>query len=64
MLKNALGWVGGHVKMLKNISAILQAGGLSLENVVKTTNFKYLRQLEEKEGFIENKIMGIKNNKN
>ena len=35
-----------------------------IENVVKTTNFKYLRQLEEKEGFIENKIMGIKNNKN
>ena len=35
-----------------------------IENVVKTTNFKYLRQLEEKEGFIENKIMGIQNNKN
>ena len=30
-----------------------------IENVIKTTNFKYLRQLEEKEGFIENKIMGI-----
>ena len=35
-----------------------------IENVVKTTNFKYLRQLEENEGFIENKIMGIQNNKN
>ena len=35
-----------------------------IENVVKTTNFKYLRQLEENEGFIENKIMGIKDNKN
>ena len=35
-----------------------------IENVVKTTNFKYLRQLEEKEGFIENKIMGISDNKN
>jgi len=35
-----------------------------IENVVKTTNFKHLRQLEEKEGFIENKIMGIQNNKN
>ena len=35
-----------------------------IENVVKTTNFNYLRQLEEKEGFIENKIMGIKDNKN
>ena len=35
-----------------------------IENVVKTTNFKYLRQLEEKEGFIENKVMGIKDNKN
>ncbi len=35
-----------------------------IENVVKTTNFKYLRQLEEKEGFIENKIMGIQDNKN
>ena len=35
-----------------------------IENVVKTTNFKYIRQLEEKEGFIENKIMGIQNNKN
>ena len=35
-----------------------------VENVVKTTNFKYLRQLEEKEGFIENKIMGIQDNKN
>ena len=33
-----------------------------IENIVKTTNFKYLRQLEEKEGFIENKIMGIQNN--
>ena len=33
-----------------------------IQNVVKTTNFKYLRQLEEKEGFIENKIMGIQNN--
>ena len=35
-----------------------------IENVVKTTNFKYLRQLEENEGFIENKIMGIRDNKN
>ena len=35
-----------------------------IENVIKTTNFKYLRQLEEKEGFIENKIMGISDNKN
>ena len=35
-----------------------------IQNVVKTTNFKYLRQLEEKEGFIENKIMGIQGNKN
>mgnify|MGYP001247594472 FL=1 len=35
-----------------------------IENVVKTTNFRYLRQLEEKEGFIENKIMGIQDNKN
>ncbi len=35
-----------------------------IQNVVKTTNFKYLRQLEEKEGFIENKIMGIHGNKN
>ena len=35
-----------------------------IENIVKTTNFKYLRQLEEKEGFIENKIMGISDNKN
>ena len=35
-----------------------------IENVIKTTNFKYLRQLEEKEGFIENKIMGIYDNKN
>jgi len=35
-----------------------------IENVVKTTNFNYLRQLEEKEGFIENKIMGIQGNKN
>ena len=35
-----------------------------IENVLKTTNFKYLRQLEENEGFIENKIMGIKDNKN
>ena len=35
-----------------------------IANVVKTTNFKYLRQLEENEGFIENKIMGIQNNKN
>ena len=33
-----------------------------IENIVKTTKFKYLRQLEEKEGFIENKIMGIQNN--
>ena len=33
-----------------------------IQNIVKTTNFKYLRQLEEKEGFIENKIMGIQNN--
>ena len=33
-----------------------------IDNIVKTTKFKYLRQLEEKEGFIENKIMGIKNN--
>ena len=32
--------------------------------MVKTTNFKYLRQLEENEGFIENKIMGIRDNKN
>jgi len=35
-----------------------------IENIVKTTNFKHLRQLEEKEGFIENKIMGISDNKN
>jgi hypothetical protein len=35
-----------------------------IQNVVKTTNFKYLRQLEEKEGFVENKIMGIQGNKN
>jgi len=35
-----------------------------IQNVVKSTNFKYLRQLEEKEGFIENKIMGIQDNKN
>ena len=35
-----------------------------IENVIKTTNFKYLRQLEEKEGFIENKIMGISDNRN
>ena len=35
-----------------------------IDNVIKTTNFKYLRQLEEKEGFIENKIMGISDNKN
>ena len=35
-----------------------------IENVVKTTNFKYLRQLEENEGFIENKFMGIRDNKN
>ena len=34
-----------------------------IENVIKTTNFKYLRQLEEKEGFIENKIMGISDSK-
>ena len=33
-----------------------------IENIVKTTKFKHLRQLEEKEGFIENKIMGIQNN--
>ena len=33
-----------------------------IENIIKTTKFKYLRQLEEKEGFIENKIMGIQNN--
>ena len=33
-----------------------------IQNIVKTTNFQYLRQLEEKEGFIENKIMGIQNN--
>jgi len=33
-----------------------------IENIVKTTKFNYLRQLEEKEGFIENKIMGIQNN--
>ena len=33
-----------------------------IQNIVKTTNFKYLRQLEEKEGFVENKIMGIQNN--
>ena len=33
-----------------------------IKNIVKTTNFEYLRQLEEKEGFIENKIMGIQNN--
>jgi len=33
-----------------------------IENIVKTTKFEYLRQLEEKEGFIENKIMGIQNN--
>jgi len=33
-----------------------------IDNIVKTTKFKYLRQLEEKEGFIENKIMGIQNN--
>lgn len=35
-----------------------------IENVIKTTNFNYLRQLEENEGFIESKIMGISNNKN
>ena len=33
-----------------------------LNKLKKFTNFEYLRQLEEKEGFIENKIMGIQNN--
>ena len=34
-----------------------------IKNIVKTTKFEYLRKLEEKEGFIENKIMAIQNNK-
>ena len=42
----------------------LEIDNKKIENVIKTTNFKYLRQLEEKEGFIENKIMGISDNKN
>jgi len=42
----------------------LEIDDKKIENVIKTTNFKYLRQLEEKEGFIENKVMGISNNKN
>ena len=42
----------------------LKIDNKKIENVIKTTNFKYLRQLEEKEGFIENKIMGISDNKN
>ena len=40
----------------------LEINQKKIENIVKTTKFKYLRQLEEKEGFIENKIMGIQNN--
>ena len=42
----------------------LEINQKKIENIVKTTKFKYLRQLEEKEGFIENKIMGIQNNIN
>ena len=40
----------------------LEINQKKIQNIVKTTKFEYLRQLEEKEGFIENKIMGIKNN--
>ena len=52
-------------KIRKKINFPIEKFWLSkkkIDNIVKTTNFKYLRQLEEKEGFIENKIMGIQNN--